>query len=389
MATVEEKVDRLEKALDEFVKNVGIEFNKAYNLMVQLQLEMKEGWEKFKQEIELANERWRREMEQSLRERDERWNQTLNALSESLSQSLKERDERWNQELEALSKRLEQSLRERDERWNQTLNALSESLSQSLKERDERWNQELEALSKRLEQSLRERDERWNQTLNALSESLSQSLKERDERWNQELEALSKRLEQSLRERDERWNQTLNALSESLSQSLKERDERWEREREEYYKKLEEERRQWNLRWGELANRLGTMVEDLVYPSLPRIIKEEFNLEVEFIAVDIKKRLNGKEKEYDAIAIAGNYVFINSTKSRLRIKDVDDFVNDILEFREFYPEYKEKKLIGVLATLRVDENVLRYAEKTGFLVLAVGDELMEVKNTKGFKPKEW
>ena len=37
----------------------------------------------------------------------------------------------------------------------------------------------------------------------------------------------------------------------------------------------------------------------------------------------------------------------------------------------------------------MDEGALKYAEKSGFLVLAVGDALMEVKNTKGFKPKEW
>jgi hypothetical protein len=43
---------------------------------------------------------------------------------------------------------------------------------------------------------------------------------------------------------------------------------------------------------------------------------------------------------------------------------------------------KEKEEIGV-------DDVLKYAEKVGFLVLAVGDEFTEVKNTKGFKPKEW
>jgi len=37
----------------------------------------------------------------------------------------------------------------------------------------------------------------------------------------------------------------------------------------------------------------------------------------------------------------------------------------------------------------VDESVIKYAEKAGFLVFAVGEALMEVKNTKGFKPKEW
>ena len=43
----------------------------------------------------------------------------------------------------------------------------------------------------------------------------------------------------------------------------------------------------------------------------------------------------------------------------------------------------------MLATLAVDESVLRYAEKRGFFVLAVGDEVMEFKNRPGFEPKRW
>ena len=35
-----------------------------------------------------------------------------------------------------------------------------------------------------------------------------------------------------------------------------------------------EQNREMNRRWGELANKMGTLVEDLVIPSLPRIIKE-------------------------------------------------------------------------------------------------------------------
>lgn len=37
----------------------------------------------------------------------------------------------------------------------------------------------------------------------------------------------------------------------------------------------------------------------------------------------------------------------------------------------------------------VAERVIKYAEKSGFLVIAVGDKLMEVRNSKGFLPKEW
>lgn len=94
-------------------------------------------------------------------------------------------------------------------------------------------------------------------------------------------------------------------------------------------------------------------------------------------------------KEYDAVAAAGDCVFVDSTKSTLDSEDVKDFSRDIQEFRDFIPEYKGKKVVGIMASLSVDENVVKYAENAGFFVLAVGDKLMEVKNTKGFRPKEW
>ncbi|MGA7982947.1 MAG: hypothetical protein WCA32_22325, partial [Chromatiaceae bacterium] len=43
--------------------------------------------------------------------------------------------------------------------------------------------------------------------------------------------------------------------------------------------------------------------------------------------------------------------------------------------------------MGILATLAVDESVLNYAEKQG--LLALGDEIMEVQNRRGFEPKRW
>jgi len=46
-------------------------------------------------------------------------------------------------------------------------------------------------------------------------------------------------------------------------------------------------------------------------------------------------------------------------------------------------------LVGILASLAVDESVLGYAEKLGFLVLAVDDKLMEIKNRPDFEPKRW
>ena len=64
-------------------------------------------------------------------------------------------------------------------------------------------------------------------------------------------------------------------------------------------------------------------------------------------------------------------------------------MQEIKTFREFFPEFCDHKLIGIIATLNVSEEQLRYAERRGFLVLGIGEEIMEVKNREGFRPKEW
>ena len=165
---------------------------------------------------------------------------------------------------------------------------------------------------------------------------------------------------------------------------------RTEAELREFKDEMRQQNREMNIKWGELANKMGTLAEDLVAPSLPRIVKEEFGLEVTDLTIRRKRKLkDGSSREYDALTIANGYVFLNSTKSTLRPSDVERLIEEIKEFRDVFPEYKKHKIIGILASLYVDESIIKRAEKVGFSVLAVGDQLMEVRNTKGFKPKEW
>src|SRR3989304_9223912 len=185
----------------------------------------------------------------------------------------------------------------------------------------------------------------------------------------------------------------VNRLERSLENiitSVNESHMRTESELREFKDDMKQQNREMNIKWGKMAKKLGTITEDLVAPSIPRIVNEEYGLEVTFLGIRMKKKLqDGRIKEYDAIAVAGEFVFVNSTKSTLDSEDVKDFIKDIQEFRDIFPEYEGKKIIGVLSSLYVDESVIKYAEKAGFLVFAVGEALMEVKNTKGFKPKEW
>ena len=157
-----------------------------------------------------------------------------------------------------------------------------------------------------------------------------------------------------------------------------------------YKEEARQQNREMNRRWGELANKLGTLVEDVVVPSLPRIVREVLGQRVVDLSVRHKRHLaDGRSREYDAITVTAELVCLNSTKSTLRSVDVDRFVEEIDSFREFFPEYREYPLVGMLASLAVEESVLNYAEKQGFVVLAVGDQVMEVKNRPGFVPKRW
>jgi len=148
--------------------------------------------------------------------------------------------------------------------------------------------------------------------------------------------------------------------------------------------------REMNRKWGDMANKLGTIVEDLVAPSLPRIIDEACGEMVMDLMIRRKRRLaDGRVREFDALAITDGSVFLNSTKATLRSRDVDQFVDEISAFRTFFPEYDPLPLVGILASLSVEASVLTYAEKQGFLVLAIGDQLMDVQNSPDFQPKRW
>ncbi len=179
-----------------------------------------------------------------------------------------------------------------------------------------------------------------------------------------------------------RTEQSVNRLSEEMTA--------FKQEMAEFKDETRREHRELNRKWGDMANKLGTIVEDLVAPSLPRIVREVFDEELVDLSVRRKRRLaDGRVQEFDAILVTPTQVCLNSTKSTLRSADVDALITEIDRLREFFPEYRETPVVGILATLGVEEGVLSYASRLGFLVLAIGDELMEVQNPKGFVPKRW
>ncbi len=146
-----------------------------------------------------------------------------------------------------------------------------------------------------------------------------------------------------------------------------------------------------NKQLGEIANKQGRMTEDLVAPSICRILREVVRCPKRFECGSLVRPRRthpldrSRLKEFDVIADCGDYVLVNETKSNLGPEDIGKLMDTIEEVREYFPEFRDRKFIGSLATLYAEESLIKFASRKGILVLTVGDELMDVKNEPGFK----
>lgn len=155
------------------------------------------------------------------------------------------------------------------------------------------------------------------------------------------------------------------------------------------------ENREFNRRMGDIANKHGRLIEDIVAPSICRIMKLALGMDEDascYANERIKRESvidERKIREFDVVAKCGEYVMVNESKSSLRAQDVTDLIETISVVREYFPEFQSLKIIGSIASVHVDESVVNFATRNGVLALAVGDELMDIRNPKEFKPAVW
>ncbi len=204
------------------------------------------------------------------------------------------------------------------------------------------------------------------------------------QRYLDQLARTVERIDRDRRETDERVNREFAWLSDEL-RTLGERTDR----------SITQLSRDINQKFGEVANKMGMLVEDMVAPSITRIFQEVTSYKEEqilFSAIRVKLYHATKtdlRREFDAVVAGGDYLLINETKSQLDPEAVDKFIEVLQEAKDFFPQYKEKKVIGALASLYIDTSLVRHIEKQGLIAMAVGKNLMDVLNSPGFKPKEF
>lgn len=154
--------------------------------------------------------------------------------------------------------------------------------------------------------------------------------------------------------------------------------------------KWEEEIHRDNLEWAKSINKWGDIDYALVYSNLPELVEKKFNITIMEQVLRHEIRLkDGQIKTFGVTIASKEYVFLNKTSHRLRREEVSELSDEINIFWEYFPRYRDKKLVGVVTCVYCNEPDITYAEQKGFLVAGVGFELLEIKNHPDFEPKVW
>jgi len=185
------------------------------------------------------------------------------------------------------------------------------------------------------------------------------------------------------RETNERLKETDRILTESFQERDKELDK--------LSKSFEETRKMSenaNKAVYALTGKWSRFVEGLIAPAVERLFKER-GITVDKIFQRVKTRRNGDEIEVDILAIDGEYAVLIEAKSTLKIDDVKEYLERLERFKSFFPEYTERKVVGAVGGIVMEEDSDKYAYRNGLFVIGESGDAAVILNDKYFQPRVW
>jgi len=190
----------------------------------------------------------------------------------------------------------------------------------------------------------------------------------------------------------ERIGHEINKLKDSIDEVNKQREEDrkyWNEQWEKAKKEREEDRKRFNKEWGALSNKLGTIVEDIIFPATRPVLESYFKCKITDLSLNREKIKDDLQDEFDVIAVSDECktVFLIEVKSTPKIDYIDDFRNNKIErFRKLFDEYKDYKIVPIFASLRLQDNIINYLTKHKIYAMAFREwEYMDLLNFDSIK----
>lgn len=195
---------------------------------------------------------------------------------------------------------------------------------------------------------------------------------------DEELKELVASLAVSQKETDRQLRQTDRQLKETDRQ-LKETDLQLTQQIKELGKQI-----------GGLGRKFGSFTEGLALPSMQKILRQQFNMEV--ISPSVRLHKDGRDIEIDVLAYANssiNEVYVVEVKSHLREVGISQLQNIMSNFRRFFPEHKNKKVFGILAAVDMNSDLKEKLLSLGFYTAKIKEKIFTLDVPEGFQAKSY
>ena len=127
----------------------------------------------------------------------------------------------------------------------------------------------------------------------------------------------------------------------------------------------------------------------MVAPACETLFAQR-GIQVHKVSQRVKAKLPGnRHMEIDLLVVNTDPAALVEVKSKLKNEHVREHLARLSEFKEFFPEYVNKRVMGAISGIIVEENVERYAMNQGLFVIVQSGETVKMANEQAFNPRVW
>jgi hypothetical protein len=138
----------------------------------------------------------------------------------------------------------------------------------------------------------------------------------------------------------------------------------------------------------DLTGKWGKFVEGMVAPACKTLFADR-NIPVHKVLQRVQAEYDSRSMEIDILVVNAGYVVLVEAKSTLKVDDVRAQLERLGQFREFFPEYADKQVLGVVAGIVIKEQADRFAYREGLFVIGQAGDTVRILNDPQFQPKTW
>ena len=180
------------------------------------------------------------------------------------------------------------------------------------------------------------------------------------------------------RETDRKMQETDRRLKD-LAEDSKERQRETDRQLRELGKQI-----------GGLGNKFGSFTEGLALPSMEKILRRRFG--VDTVAPSVRVSRGDRHLELDVLAYANgtvNTAYVVEVKSHLREEHIQQLLEILEQFADWFPEHRGKQLYGILAAVHIPQALRPRVLEQGLYLAHIHDDLFELEVPNDFQPRRF